>query len=293
MNRTLRNLLLILCYGFVLFATPKAQAYDLVYDPINWIQNLLKEIEETYQTSIQNGISATASTISSTDSTISQVTQFIYKIESLVQEAVGTVTSKAQLLAQLYGEVTNLPASFQAAYQNILNIPNQFQSVLNGSGNWGVSAQFGGNTWASSNDPITRYLGSAVAALENLTGLINQAGYDASAIGRFPAYNGPAFAANLSQALGAQTLKTQDSAQKTITALQQQAKNASTQQGGQAVENQAKIQAVAVQTRANQLAAAHQLAAGQRRTSEIQRYNTNVSGAETSAGAKFYNTFNP
>jgi phage-related protein len=200
MNRTLRNLLIILCYGCVPFAAPKAQAYDLVYDPINWIQNLLKEIEETYQTSIQNGISATASTISSINSTISQVTQFIYKIESLVQQAVGTVTSKTQLLEQLYGEVTNLPASFQAAYQNILNIPNQFQSVINGSGNWGVAAEFGGNTWGTSNDPITRYLGSAVAALENLTGLINQAGYQASAIGRFPAYNGPAFAANFRQA---------------------------------------------------------------------------------------------
>ena len=293
-QRSIQKLFVILFYAFLfLAASPKAEAYDLVYDPINWAQSLLKEIQETYQTTIQNAISGTATTISTINSTINEVTQYIYKIQSLVQQAVGTVTSKVQLLEQLYGEVTNLPASFQVAFQSILNIPNSFQAVINGTGSWGVSAQFGGNTWSTSNDPITRYLGGAVAALQGLTGLINQAGYGAASIGNFSTYNGPAFASNLSQALGAQALKTQDSAHQTIIALQQQAKNASTQQAGQAVENQAKIQAVAVQTRANQLAAAQQIATGQRRTNEIQRYNTNVSGAEESAGNKFYNTFVP
>jgi phage-related protein len=293
-RRPFAKLFIVLAFAFLFLAfAPKAEAYDLVYDPINWVQNLLKEIEETYQTTIQNTISGTATTISTINSTINQVTQYIYQIESLVQQAVGTVTSKIQLLEQLYGEVMSLPASFQNAYQSILNIPNQFQAAISGAGSWGVSAQFGGNSWGISNDPITRYLGGAVAALQSLTGLINQAGYDASAIGRFPAYNGPAFAANLSQALGAQALKTQNSASKTIINLQQQGKNASTQQAKQAVDNQTRIEAVAVQTRANQLSASEQLADGQRRTNEIKRYNTTVNGAETAAGNSFYNTFAP
>ena len=286
--------LAILVYAFLSFlATPKAQAYDLVYDPLNWAENLLKQIEETAQTSLQNGISATAGTISSINSTINQVTQYISKLENLVQQAVGTVTSKVQLLEKLYGEIANLPASFQAAYQDILNIPSQFQSMINGSGGWTINAQYGGSNWANSTDPITRYLGGAVSALQNLTGLINQAGYGARNPGQFNSYSSPAFAANLSQALGAQSLKSQPSAQQIIIGLQTQAKNATTQQAGQAVENQTKIQAVAAQTQSNQLAASRQLATGQARTTDLQRYNTSITGAETAAGARFYNTFEP
>ena len=293
-RRHTRTLLAILFYAFVSFlATPKAQAYDLVYDPLNWVENLLKQIQQTTQTSLQNGISATASTISSINNTINQVTQYISNLKNLIQQAVGTVTSKVQLLEQLYGELANLPASFQAAYQNILNIPNQFQSMINGSGGWTIDAQYGGSNWANSTDPITRYLGGAISALQSLTGLINQAGYGTGNLGQFNSYSSPAFAANLSQALGAQTLKTQPSAAQTITILQTQAKNATTQQNGQAVENRAKIESVAAQTQSNQLTAARQLATGQARTNDLQRYNTNISGAETAAGARFYNTFQP
>jgi len=290
----LRNILAILFCALLLFATSEnADAYDLVYDPLNWAENLLKQIEETMQTSLQNGISATASTISTINSTISQVTQYIYKLENLVQQAVGTVTDKVRLLEQLYGEIASIPASFQAAYQNILNIPNQFQAAINGQASWEVSAQFGGPNWANATDPITRYLGGALSALQDLVGLINQAGYSAENVGHFASYNSPAFAANLSQGLGAQTLKSQDSARRTITVLQTQAKNANTQQAGQAVDNQTKIQALAVQAQSNQLIASRQLTLGQSRTNELERYNTNVTGAETAAGQEFYNTFQP
>jgi hypothetical protein len=290
----MKTALLTVLYALLLFATaPKAEAYDLVYDPLNWAENLLKQIQEVAQTSLQNGISATASTISSINSTISQLTQYISQLKTLVQQAVGTVTDKMQLLQQLYGQVMSIPASFQTAYQNILNIPNQFQNSINGQSGWGVSAQFGGANWANANDPITRYLGGAVSALQSLTGLINQAGYGIGQPAQFPTYNSPAFAANLSQALGAQTLKAQPDAQKTITILQNGANNANTQQAGGAVDNQTRIQALAAQAQANQLAAAKHIAQGQARTNELERYNTNITGAETAAGAEYYNTFEP
>jgi phage-related protein len=293
-HRTL--LPIAVCIFIFIFPTPKATAFDLVYDPINWAENLIKQIQQTVQTSTQGAISATASTISSINSVISQVTQYISKLENMIQQAVGTVTSKIQLIQQLYGEIASIPNSFENAYASILNIPS---SIMAQGFNSSYSSTI--SNWQNSNDPITRYLGGALSGLQSLAGLLNGIGFSVQGvvngadaqIGRLPTYNAPAYSANLTQGLGAATLISQPSSQKVIATLQAANKSATTQQQGQAADNQARIQALAAQARINQMAAARQLAEGQTRTNEIQRYNTNVAGAEDAAADQFYNTFQP
>lgn len=284
------SLLLILL--FTLALVPKANATTVVFDPLNWIENCLKEIEEADQTGIQNAINATSTQIANINSTINQYTQWLYNLRNLIQQSVGTVTQQQALLAQLTSQIASIPNSFQTAFQSILNIPNQFQGTING-GVWAVNPSLGGSNWASSNDPITRYLGGAVSQLQQLTGLINQTGYTINQTAAFTAYNGAAFASNLSQGLGAQALKQQPNAQQTLTNLTTQAKSANTQQAGQAVQNQTGIQAIAAQNQSNQLTSAQQIATGQNNANEIQRYNTNITGSQTAGGSSFYNTFNP
>src|SRR6266404_3550010 len=125
LGRLLRNRLLALFTLLLLscFST-KSEAYDLVYDPVNWTENLLQYVQHLDQTSIQSAISATESTISQITSVISQYTQYISQVENLVQQATGTVTSKIAFLEGLYSQIMSIPTSFQNAFQSILNIPN-------------------------------------------------------------------------------------------------------------------------------------------------------------------------
>lgn len=285
---------ILLVLLLALSLAPRAGATMVVFDPTNWVENFLKEIEEVDQTSIQKAISSTASTISSVNQTINQYTQYIYNLKNLIQQAVGTVTQQEQLVSQLYGQITSIPYSFETAFNSILNIPNQFQSIINGNGSWTIPAALGGSNWAASNDPLIRYLGGAISQLQQLTGLANQAGYSLSQPASFTAYHSAAFASNLNQALAAQALKQQQQgAQQTLSTLTNQAKAATTQQAGQGVQNQTAIQSVAAQNQANNLAAAQHIATGQTNANEIQRYNTNITGAQTGGGSAFYNTFNP
>ena len=277
------NVLAAAALWALLFLLPsKARATYIVFDPTNWAENVLKELQETEQTGIQNAISATVSTISGLNSTISQYTQYIYNLKNQIQQATGTVTGAEQLLGQLYSQIVSIPNSFQSAFTSILSLPQQFQN--------GAASSW--KNWYSSNDPITRYLGGALSELQTLLGLINGAS-PGTIPGNWTTFNSPAYAANLSQVLGAHALKTEPSALLTINTLQNQAKNAKTLQAGKAVENQTKIQQTAAQNQINQLTAARQLELGQDRTNEIKRYNTNLAGVEASGGAAFYNTFSP
>jgi hypothetical protein len=259
----------------------KSEAYNLVYDPINWTENLLQYIEHLDQTSIQTAISATESTISQITSTISQYTKYISQVENLVQQATGTVTGEISYAEQLYSQIANIPTSFENAFQSILNIPASFSNGLSG-------ATSGWGTMSNSTDPITRYLGSAVAGLQNLTSAINGAGNWQGA-----PYNPGRYAANLNQALSAQVLKNAPDTNKTLTVLQNNAKNANTLQTGQGAGNAIIIQDLAARNQQATLQAAHNLNEVQNQNALDEYRNTIIAGKETVGMSNVYGDFNP
>lgn len=276
-----RVLLVILTFISLSAFPSKSEAYDLVYDPVNWIENLLQYIQHLDQTGIQSAISATESTISQITSTISQYTKYISQVENLVQQATGTVTGEVAYAVKLYAEITSIPTSFENAFQSILNIPASFMNSLSG-------ATSGWGTMSNSTDPISRYLGSAVASLQNLTSAINGVANWQGA-----PYSPSRYAANLNQALSAQVLKNASDTNKTLTTLQNQAKNASTLQTGQAAGNAITINDLAARNQQTSLQAAHNISEVQNQNALDQYKNTIIAGKETTGMANLYGDFNP
>jgi hypothetical protein len=277
-----RRAFLLLLTLISLSAFPaKSEAYDLVYDPVNWIENLLQYIQHLDQTSVQTAISATESTISEITSVISQYTKYISQVENLVQQATGTVTGGISYVEGLYSEIMSIPTSFENAFNSILNIPNSFMNSLSG-------ATSGWGTMYNSTDPITRYLGSAVASLQNLTSAINNvAGWQGAP------YNPSRYAANLNQAFAAQVLKNAPDTNKTLTTLQNQAKNAPTLLTGQGAGNAIILQDLAARNQQTTLQAARNIDQVQNQNALDQYKNTIIAGKETVGMGNTYGDFNP
>ena len=141
---------------------------------------------------------------------------------------------------------------------------------------------------ANSTDPITRYLGSAVASLQSLASAINNA-----ANWQGGPYNPGRYAANLNQALSAQVLKNAPDSNKTLTTLQKQAKNATTLQTGQGAGNAITIQDLAARNQQTSLQAAHNINEVQNQNALDQYKNTITAGKETVGMANLYGDFNP
>ena len=282
--RSLRLRLRLLPVLFFLFLTwfpSKSEAYDVVYDPVNWVENLLQYIQHLDQTSIQSTISATESTISQITSVISQYTQYISHLENLVQQATGTIADKVAFVEGLYSEITSIPTSFENAFQGILNIPNNFMNSLNGmTSAWG--------TYSNSTDPIDRYLGSAVASLQQLVSSLNNFGKWNS----IP-YNPSQYAANLNQALAAQALKNSKDTNQTLTTLQAKAKSATTLQTGQSVGNTISIQDLAARNQQTSLQAAGNIYEVQNQDALDKYNNTVIAGKEEIGMSNLYGGFNP
>jgi phage-related protein len=276
-----KSLLVVFIFIFLSCFQTKSEAYDLVYDPVNWTENLLQYVQHLDQTSIQSTISATESTISQITSVISQYTQYISQVENLLQQATGTVTSKIAFLEGLYSQIMSIPTSFENAFQSILNIPNSFMNGLNGNlSGWG--------SYSNSTDPITRYLNSAVASLQGLTSAINNAG-NWNGI----TYSPSRYAANLSQALAAQVLKNSNDANKTLATLQTNAKKATTLQTGQGVSNAITIHDLAARNQETSLQAAGNINEIQNQNALDQYKNTVIAGKEEQGMANLYGDFNP
>ena len=256
----------------------RSNAYDVVYDPLNWAENLLQYVQQADQTGIQSAISATESTISQITSVISQYTKYISQLENVIQQATGTIAQKVAFVEGLYSQIMSIPTSFENAFQSILNIPN---SIMNGmGGNWG--------SYPNSTDPIERYLSSAVASLQQLVSSITNIG---NANGT--AYNPSQYAANLNQALAAQVLKNSKDTNHTLTTLQTQAKGATTLQTGQGVSNAVTIQDLAARNQQNSLQAAGNIYEVQNRNALDQYKNTVIAGKEEEGMTNLYGDFNP
>lgn len=271
---------LILSTVLLLAPPPTAKATMVVYDPTNFAENLLQYIEHIDQTAIQNTISATETTISQITNTISQYTQYIYNLENLVQQATGTVTGRVAFIQNLFSQIESIPTSFQNAFQSILDLPNQLSGAFK-NGNWGA--------YANSTNPIQRYLGNAMASLQNLLSALSHPG---------GAYNGfvyspSRYAANLSQALGAQTLANAQNTTTTLSTLQNNAKSATTLQAGQSVSNAVAIQDLAARNQQVQLQAASNLYQTQNQNVLNQYQNTITAGKQQTGMANQYNQFNP
>ena len=281
---------------FILFALlslscfpAKSNAYDVVYDPLNWAENLLQYIQQADQTGIQSAISATESTISQITNVISQYTKYISQLENLVQQATGTIAQKVAFVEGLYSQIMSIPTSFQNAFQSILNIPNNIMNSLSGKGgNWG--------SYPNSTNPIDRYLSSAVASLQQLLGgMTNTGNTNGSYIGNpnGTPYNPSQYAANLNQALAAQVLKNSNDTNQIIGALQAMAKGATTLQTGQGVSNAAAIQDLAARNEQTNLQAAGNIYEVQNRNALDQYKNTVIAGKEEEGMSNLYGDFNP
>lgn len=282
LQRSLRPLLFLLLVSVFLSALPtKTQATDLVYDPVNWGENVLQYIQHLNQTSIQSTISATETTISQITSVISQYTKYIFQLENLLQQATGTVANKAAFIQGLYSELSSIPTSFENAFQGILNMPNNFMNSLNGpSSGWG--------TYSNSTNPIDRYLGSALASIQRLLGGLNNIGN----VNSIP-YNSSQYAANLNQALAAQVLKNSNDTNQTITALQTRAKAATTLQSGQSVNTSTGILDLAARNQHNTIEAAGNIYEVQNQDALDKYNNTIIAGKEEAGMANLYDGFNP
>ena len=266
--------------AIVLFASlPNAKATDVVYDPTNFTENLLQYIQHLDQTYLQNAISSTETTISQITSTISRYTGYISQLENLLQQATGTVTSRVAFIGSLYNQIESIPTSFQHAFQNILNLPNQLSGAFT-NGNWGA--------YANSTNPIQRYLGNAVSSLQNLLSSLSHPGsYTAMP------YSPSRYAANLSQALAAQTLANANNTATTLSTLQTTAKTATTLQSGQAVANAVGIQDLAARNQQVQLQAAGNIYQVQNQNVLNQYQNTITAGKQVTGMGSQYNSFTP
>lgn len=281
-HRATRWLLTGLLIIFLVGSPTRSNAYDLVYDPINWAENLLQYIQVHAQTGIQSAISATETTISQITNVISQYTKYISQLENLVQQATGTVTGKIAYMEGLYSEIMSIPTSFENAFQSILNLPQTFENTFNGMTSGSMF------TLAHSNDPIDRYLGSAVLSLQQLNSWISNSGRNNGM-----AYNAPSYSANLNQAMAAQVLKNAPDTTKTIATLQAQAKNAKDLQTGQAVQGAVSVQDVAARGQQNSLQAAGAIDQIQNQHALDQYKNTIIAGKEEEGAANLYGDFNP
>lgn len=236
--------------GILLLTAPSSKAQEIVYDPLNYVNTLVSQIEALTQTAQQY------------EQLITQYASL--DLEKIYSEAIGSITGRSNYQNKLTSALQAIPNRTNGAFGGILG--------FDGEQRWGKTNPIGDSMGTMLDNMLGR--GQRQAEQVN-TGLSN---------GMFDSNKA---ASSLSQMTATQSLLTEKDKAATLKELSEQALKAEDQQTGQAVQTQAMIEGIAAQNETNTIMATDSLSR-QEAMSEQRRNARNRASGEAIGNMQSY-----